>query len=101
MIYIIDNGESYSDHGIYFVDAPRDFEKWWKDEYLPWQESNYRSWKILGCAKSVDWWSGGCQTVDEFLKSELRRWEHDDNQRPLYMTEAAAKKGGGLQMTAR
>jgi hypothetical protein len=36
MIFILDNGKPYSDHALYFVEAPDDFERWFNVTYRPW-----------------------------------------------------------------
>jgi hypothetical protein len=36
MIYIFDNGKPYSDHALYFIEAPDDFGAWFNEVYRPW-----------------------------------------------------------------
>ena len=36
MIYIFDNGKPYSDHALYFIEAPDDFGAWFNGVYRPW-----------------------------------------------------------------
>jgi hypothetical protein len=56
MIYVIDNGESYSNHILYFVEAPEDFGTWFNDVYRPWVKgAEYRPLMIVGTANAVAW----------------------------------------------
>jgi hypothetical protein len=55
MIYIFDNGEVYSNHALYFVDAPEDFGAWFNDVYLPWVDGAvYRPLMIVATAPAVE-----------------------------------------------
>jgi hypothetical protein len=38
--FIIDNGGRYSDHAVYFVEAPLSFEKWFNGTLLTWLEAH-------------------------------------------------------------
>jgi hypothetical protein len=55
MIYIFDNGEVYSNHALYFVDAPEDFGAWFNDVYRPWIDgAEYRPLMIVATAPTVE-----------------------------------------------
>jgi len=55
MIFIFDNGEVYSNHALYFVDAPEDFGAWFNDVYLPWIDGAvYRPLMIVATAPAVE-----------------------------------------------
>jgi hypothetical protein len=55
MIYIFDNGEVYSNHALYFVDAPEDFSAWFNDVYRPWLDgTEYRPLMIVATAPAVE-----------------------------------------------
>jgi hypothetical protein len=55
MIFIFDNGEVYSNHALYFVDAPEDFGAWFNDVYLPWIDgAEYRPLMIVATAPAVE-----------------------------------------------
>jgi hypothetical protein len=56
MIYLIDNGEPYDDHALYFVDAPDDFAVWFNEVYRPWVEgAEYRPLMIVGTTNALVW----------------------------------------------
>jgi hypothetical protein len=55
MIYILDNGEVYSNHTLYFVDAPDDFGAWFNNVYRPWIDgTEYRPLTIVATAPAVE-----------------------------------------------
>ena len=55
MIYIFDNGESYSNHALYFVEAPEDFGAWFNDVYRSWVDgAEYRPLMIVAMAPSIE-----------------------------------------------
>jgi hypothetical protein len=55
MIYIFDNGEVYSNHTLYSVDAPEDFGAWFNDVYRPWLDgTEYRPLMIVATAPAVE-----------------------------------------------
>ncbi len=56
MIYILDNGEPYSNHTLYFVEAPDDFGAWFNEVYRPWVEgAEYRPLMIVGTTNALAW----------------------------------------------
>jgi hypothetical protein len=56
MIYLIDNGESYDDHILYFVEAPADFGVWFNEVYRLWVEgAEYRPLMIVGTTNALAW----------------------------------------------
>jgi hypothetical protein len=55
MIYIFDNGESYSNHALFFVDAPDDFAEWFNGVYRPWIDgAEYRPLMIVAMAPAIE-----------------------------------------------
>jgi hypothetical protein len=55
MIFILDNGEVYSNHALYFVDGPEDFGSWFNDVYRPWIDgTEYRPLMIVATAPAVE-----------------------------------------------
>jgi hypothetical protein len=55
MIFIFDNGEVFSNHALYFVEAPEDFSAWFNDVYLPWVDGAvYRPLMIVATAPAVE-----------------------------------------------
>jgi len=55
MIWIFDNGEAFSNHALYFVDAPADFGAWFDDVYRPWVDgAEYRPLMIVATAPAVE-----------------------------------------------
>jgi hypothetical protein len=55
MIFIFDNGEAYSNHALYFVDAPADFGLWFDGVYRPWIDgAEYRPLMIVATAPAVE-----------------------------------------------
>jgi hypothetical protein len=55
MIFIFDNGEVFSNHALYFVDAPVDFGTWFDGVYLPWIDGAvYRPLMIVATAPAVE-----------------------------------------------
>jgi hypothetical protein len=116
MIYLIDNGEPYDDHVLYFVDAPDDFGAWFNQVYRPWVEgAEYRPLMIVGTTNAVSWvsrlpftpkppgksWGGtmalsledspmkefSTMTVGDFLAKVVEQ-ERDGKPRPRYRLEA-------------
>jgi hypothetical protein len=56
MIYIFDNGEVYSNHMLYFVEAPDDFGTWFNEVYRPWVDgAEYRPLMIVGTTEALAW----------------------------------------------
>jgi hypothetical protein len=102
MIYIVDNGQDYSDHRMYFVEAPQDFGQWWREKFEPWAKlpSDWRygvcDLSIVGVAPSVDWWHGGSYPVVDWLREHIASddWcetEEGETPRPRYRLEAEGK----------
>jgi hypothetical protein len=55
MIFILDNGEAFSNHALYFVDAPADFGAWFDDVYRPWVDgAEYRPLMIVATSPAVE-----------------------------------------------
>jgi hypothetical protein len=56
MIYLMDNGEPYDDHILYFVEAPKDFGAWFNTVYRPWVDgAEYRPLMIVGTTNALAW----------------------------------------------
>ena len=56
--YVIDNGRIYSDHALYFVQAPEDFGQWLEQVLVPWLKSHDLTGKlmtIIGTCESIKW----------------------------------------------
>jgi hypothetical protein len=55
MIFIFDNGESYSNHALFFVDAPDDFGTWFDNVYRRWVNGiEYRPLMIVATAPAIE-----------------------------------------------
>jgi hypothetical protein len=55
MIWIFDNGEAFSNHALYFVEAPADFGVWFDGIYRPWIDgAEYRPLMIVATAPTVE-----------------------------------------------
>jgi hypothetical protein len=55
VIFILDNGESYSNHALFFVDAPEDFAEWFNGVYRPWIDgAEYRPLMIVATAAAIE-----------------------------------------------
>jgi hypothetical protein len=55
MIFIFDNGEVFSNHALYFVEAPADFGVWFNSVYRPWIDGiEYRPLMIVATAPAVE-----------------------------------------------
>jgi hypothetical protein len=55
MIFIFDNGEAFSNHALFFVDAPEDFGAWFDGVYRPWIDgAEYRPLMIVATAPAVE-----------------------------------------------
>jgi hypothetical protein len=82
MIFIFDNGESYSNHALFFVDAPDDFGAWFNDVYRPWVDGiEYRPLTIVGTAPAVERRERGPFTLRPIKKG----WEVSiEDEPPLY-----------------
>lgn len=67
-IYVIDNGEEYSDHIIYFVETNQPREVM---EII--QELSVPDGNIVGCGV-FSWWEGDTITPEELLNRYIRTW---------------------------
>lgn len=85
MIWILDNGEDYSDHAIVFVDAPEAFDmagyleavlrrryaiyggydESGSASFEAWAKTHRRSWYVVGVATSVTWFDGGTLPLEK------------------------------------
>jgi len=63
MILIWDNGEEYSDHGIYFIDSAGYNIKDCMTLIKSWQPDGF----LLGQAKEVKWFEGGATRIDDLI----------------------------------
>jgi hypothetical protein len=91
--YIIDNGRDYSDHALYFVEAPADFGAWFAKELVPWLRTrNMRGdrLKVVGTCQSVEWVRGmRTMTLEQFLGDDcvVEEFDYDEvppEHRPRY-----------------
>ena len=116
MIFIFDNGKTYSDHALYFVEAPADFEQWFNSVYRPWVDGTEdRPMMIVAVADKVErrerlpftletptsnvgklWAEAQSEMppyefatipVTKFLKREAVMQERDGKPRPRYRLE--------------
>ncbi|MGC9986169.1 MAG: hypothetical protein ABSF35_21410 [Polyangia bacterium] len=128
MIYIFDNGEAYSNHALYFVDAPEDFGAWFNDVYRPWIDgAEYRPLMIVATAPAVERRERGPHSLRPIKKgyetpiedepmhefstmpvvdflAKIVEQERDGEPRPRYRLEdvrpAGGNPGGMKQVTA-
>jgi hypothetical protein len=63
MIYIIDNGEEYSDHGIHFVESSLSLDD--MREIVRCTEYSNDA-KVIACADKVEWYEGGAMPVAQY-----------------------------------
>ena len=74
MIYIIDNGRDYSDHGIYFIEAPPSFGVWFTEKFMPWMRAIRRQVPtIIGVAETIAWRVQKSGTPTDFIEG----YRHD------------------------
>lgn len=86
MIFIIDNGESYSDHRTFFVRAHSDFRNWFGLQFLPWcQRSLYHSdYFILAESESLTWRSQDkTMSACEFFDKHDKQWLTENDPLPM------------------
>jgi hypothetical protein len=82
MIFIFDNGESYSNHALFFVDAPEDFGEWFDDVYRRWIDgSEYRPLMIVATAAAIERRERGPYSVRPVKKNYETSIEEEP---PLY-----------------
>jgi hypothetical protein len=94
MVFVIDNGQCYSSHTLYFVDAPKDFGAWFEEVLIPWLQSHAHIqgyMKIVATTTSLTWRSvkGGTLDWDEFL-GDIESYNYDETPlqpRPKYRLE--------------
>lgn len=96
MIYIFDNGESYSDHAIYFVSTegydPQDAEKILRHTYPFQDDGDARSHDhtfLVATVEKVEWYAGQPQMLHEvfhwrYLSEEFFKSLKPETQRKLY-----------------
>ena len=84
MIFIIDNGKSYSDHSISFykLDLPEGFDPKTAGEAMVFIEAGpfFNSDKpfIVGMTPSIDWWRGDhFEVKSKNLQYAIRDWHQD------------------------
>lgn len=58
MIYIIDNGQAYSDHEIMFIES--DFTTKQMEAFL--ETTNHY---LIGATQTINWWNGGTTKLSE------------------------------------
>jgi len=75
MIYVIDNGKDYSDHCLYFVDAPASFEEWFNGPFKVWRRNLYEVAAVIDGTLTER--EGVClMTAREFWTMERKRKWH-------------------------
>lgn len=85
MIFIIDNGESYSDHRTFFVRAHPSFRDWFGFQFLPWcqRSLHYSDYFILAESESLTWRAKDkTMTAHEFWEKHNKNWVVEDNPLP-------------------
>lgn len=86
--FIVSNGRKYSDHTLYFVVAPADFEKWLSDVLVPWLRERHlmgADMKVVGRCPEVEWrkiMDMRSMSYQEFLTDDLRVEELDYDENP-------------------
>ncbi|MGD0838017.1 MAG: hypothetical protein ABSB49_15365 [Polyangia bacterium] len=109
------NGKYYSDHALFFVEAPADFEHWWNNVYRPWVDgAEDYALMIAGVADEIEprepppytlapageGWGGDLRKYEDpptyklstmpvvkFLKSSALEQKRDGKPRPRYRLE--------------
>jgi hypothetical protein len=97
--FIIDNGGRYSDHAVYFVEAPLSFEKWFNGTLLTWLEAHGMHGEklhIVGVAPTITWREGGIMSFTDFLDDDtiVEQIDYSDSPsspRPHYEREPPAR----------
>jgi hypothetical protein len=97
--FIIDNGGRYSDHAVYFVEAPLSFEKWFNGTLLTWLEAHDMHGEklhIVGVAPTITWREGGIMSFTDFLDDDtiVEQIDYSDSPsspRPHYEREPPAR----------
>ena len=96
MIYILDNGLMYSDHSLYFVQAPEDFGAWFEQTLVPWLKvRNLRGDRmtVVGTCRSVEWARDmHSMSLEQFLGDDcvVEEIDYDETppeHRPCYRLE--------------
>jgi len=91
--YIIDNGHVYSDHALYFVQAPKDFGEWLEEVLVPWlkaRDMRGDRLTVVGTCESVKWARDvQSMSLEQFLNDdcvveELDYGETPPDHRPRY-----------------
>jgi hypothetical protein len=129
MIFIFDNGEVFSNHALYFVEAAADFGVWFNSVYRPWIDGiEYRPLMIVATTPAVERrerWPYKPRPLDKFDMSieddpmhefstmpvvdflaKIVVQERDGKPRPRYRVEienvcpAGENPGGMKQVTA-
>ena len=85
--FIIDNGLMYSCRTLYFVEAPEDFELWFRDSLVSWLKDHELTGdksKIVGVCDSVTWRACDMSTMtyQVFLSDSLRVEDFDYSETP-------------------
>ena len=96
MIYVVDNGLSYSSHALRFVEAPEDFGTWFTETLVPWLDLHDLlggGQKIVGSCSTITWiekWGMSTMSFQDFLKEHIEDETFDTNPpeiRPRYRGE--------------
>ncbi len=84
MIFILDNGEDYSDHCLVFVDAPASFEEWFNGQFAAWRRNLYAVAAVIdGTLTERD--GVGLMTAREFwTMKRKRKWHNGIEIKPEY-----------------
>ncbi len=90
--YLIDNGQRYSDHVVYFVEAPEDFGDWLEKTLIPWLRERDLvggHMRILAVSLGSMSWrdKDRCMSWERFLNDRFDDFDFDVNppeHRPRY-----------------
>lgn len=63
-VYIVDNGEAYSSHTLYFIET--DWNREQLDAFL--KQAGFSNYFITGAADKIEWWEGGSITPEDLLE---------------------------------
>ena len=84
MIFIIDNGEDYSDHQLYFIDAPASFETWFNGPFKSWKLCLHEVAAVMD--GTITERAGLCLMTarDFWVMERKRRWRNGKELEPEY-----------------
>jgi hypothetical protein len=89
VIYIIDNGQPFSMHEIYFVEAASTFENWFDTILTPWRDANhYSKQTIIAVAPDFSWRDKSqYMSVTDFLNLSYPYSDRSNGDAPVFPGE--------------